>query len=158
MSGAAEHVLSLLRRLDAARDAGERERLAEALMAAVYGFGLALHRGEESARELAAAAEPLVQRATGPLGLFAGSIEERFVLAWEPNGWEEIAWRRSALAFLLELFPDEADWLRDQIGPDAYDDVIRRRSHDFGHLRPSEIPPGMPRSHWWWWAPDEPEA
>ena len=162
MSEAADRVLSLLRRLDAAREPDERTRLAEELLAAVYAFGLALQRGEESpetARALAAAGEPLLVSVTGPIEISAGSIEDMFMLSWDAgDSWEDVARKRSALEFLLELFPGEADWVRRQVEPDRYDDLIRRRSHDFGYLRPDEIPAGLPPSHWWWWAPNEPRA
>jgi hypothetical protein len=159
MSQATDRVLSLLRQLDAARQPEERGQLAEALMAAVFALGLAFHRGEvnrDDLRALAAAGEPLLIRVTAAIAIVAGSIEDQFMLSWEPGGWEDLSRTRSALEFLLELFPGEADWVREQVKPDAYDGLIRRRSHDFGYLRPSEIPEGVPAAHWWWWAPEEP--
>jgi len=160
MSEPVDRVLSLLQRLDAAREPNERAQLAEALMAAVFALGVAVHSGKVSwdeVRALAAAGEPLLIRVTGALELVAGSIEDRFLLSWEPGGWEDLSRLRSALEFLLELFPGEADWVRTHVRPNAYDDLIQLHSHDFGYLRPFEIPPGIPTSHWWWWAPLEPD-
>jgi hypothetical protein len=162
VTDAAEHLLELLRRLDAASDPGERERLGDEVMLAVYHFGRALETGEEtdaSARELAAASAPLVHRVTGPLGLFARRIPERFSYGWQPEEWEDVCRARSALEFLLELYgPGEtADWLRSQIEPDADDDLLRTRCPEEGLVPPAEVPPGIPRSHWWWWCPALPE-
>ena len=159
MSELSDRVLLLLRRLDAAREPEERLLLAEALMAAVYALGVAVERREvapEEVRALAKAAEPLLPRVTGALEIVAGSIEDRFMLSFEPGDWEDLCRLRSALEFLLQLFPEDAGSVRADVRPGAYDDLIRRRSHDFGYLRPSEIPPGIPTSHWWWWAPLDP--
>ena len=160
MNESTDRVLSLLRQLDAARKPGERPQLAEAFMVATYTLGMAVERGEvarEEVHALAAAAEPLLPRVTGALEIVAGSLEDRFMLTFEPGDWEDLSRLRSAFVFLLDLFPGKADWVQTHVRPDAYDDLIRRRSHDFGYLRPSEIPPGTPKSHWWWWAPLEPD-
>lgn len=128
-------------------------------MATAYALGMAVERGEvtrEEVQALAVAAEPLLPRVTGALEVVAGSLEDRFMLSFEPGDWEDLSRLRSALEFLLDLFPGEAEWVRTHVRPDAYDELIRRRSHDFGYLQPSEIPTGTPRSHWWWWAPLEP--
>jgi hypothetical protein len=154
-----DRVLSLLRRLDAAGESKERAQLAEAFLVAVYALGMAVERGEVSSDEvrvLAAAAYPLLPRVNGALEVVTGDIEDRFMLSFEPGDWEDLSRLRSALQFLLDLFPDEAGWIQTHVRPDAYDDLIRRRSHDYGYLRPSEIPPGTPTSHWWWWAPEDP--
>jgi hypothetical protein len=159
MSEPVDRVLTLLRRLDAAREPNERAELAEKSMVAVFALGMAVlsqEVSEDEVRALAAAGEPLLIRVTGALEIVAGSIEDRFMLTWDQDGWEDLSRLRSALEFLLELFPGQADWVRSHVRPNAYDDLIRRRSHDFGYLRPSEIPPGIPTSHWWWWAPLEP--
>jgi hypothetical protein len=154
-----DRVLMLLRRLDEAREPEERLQLAESLVTVVYALGLAVERKEvapDEVRTLAAAVEPLLFRVTGALEIVANSIEDRFMLSFEPGSWEELCRVRSGLEFLLALFPEEAEWVRTHVRPDAYDDLIRRRSHDFGYLPPSEIPQGIPASHWWWWAPLEP--
>jgi hypothetical protein len=149
-----DEIRDLLRRLDGASDPTERERLVSALMHAVYRLGRD-NEWRTAAREASAVLAPAVRRISGGLGHFAGSIETSFVLGVDE--WEDIAWRRSALEFLLALLPvDDAEWLRGQVEPDAYDNLIRRYSHDFGYLRSSKIPPGIPTSHWWWWAPLEP--
>lgn len=153
MSEAVEEIRDLLRRLDGTVDPAERERLVSALMYAVYCLG----RDEpSSAHEVFPILVPALRRIAGGLGHFAGSIETSFVLGVDE--WTDIAWRRSALEFLFRLLPaEDGDWLRREIEPNAYDDLIRRYSHDLGYLRATEIPPGIPKSHWWWWAPREPD-
>jgi hypothetical protein len=159
VTNAVNEVRSLLGRLDDATEPGERDRLAEALMRALYRLGIALHRGDEppeSAQEVAAAFEPVLRHVAGALAFVTGSIEDVFIVGLDD--WADVAWRRSAIEFLLEILdPDDAAWLRAQLEPDAYDGMIRRYSEDLGYYPPSKIPAGVPTSHWWWWAPTEPE-
>jgi hypothetical protein len=159
VSASPDSVLSLLQRLDAVLEPKARQQLAEALVDNVYSLGIAIERGAVAREELlglAAAAEPVLPRVSVDLQGVVDDIELRFMLSFEPGDWESLLQLRSGLEFLLEVFPARAEWVMTHVRPDAHDELIRRRSHDFGYLRPSEIPPGIPLSHWWWWAPIEP--
>ena len=44
------------------------------------------------------------------------------------------------------------------IGRETVDDLLRQKGDHEGGLRPEQIPPGTPTSHWWWWYPAPPPA
>ena len=136
-----------------------RQQLAENLIVNVYALGLAAERGavpREDISALSRAADALLPRVAADLEGLADDIELRFMRSCEPGDWLDLLQLRSGLEFLFEVFPGRAEWVRSHVHPGAHDDQIRRRSHDYGYLQTTEIPPGMPQSHWWWWAPLEP--
>jgi hypothetical protein len=36
------------------------------------------------------------------------------------------------------------------------DDFIKEKGEYEGYIPPSQIPIGIPSSHWWWWYPETP--
>lgn len=101
-----------------------------------------------------ASAEPL-ERTTADVAEFNYSIRDMLLDTWEFREWPELAWRRSALQFLVELYagtPVER-WLREQVEPENNDDMIRQKADEQNFVKPTDVPTGIPPSHWWWRRP-----
>jgi len=100
---------------------------------------------------------PLLANARVSLGRY---IEEcsRFARAgneWSGDEWFSLCKRRSKIEFVRELYRDVAVDLGESfMDSEDLDITVRAAGDDEGGLDPSRIPPGMPRSHWWWWFPE----
>lgn len=101
---------------------------------------------------------PRIAGAFMALEAFGADLARRSETGWsdDPSLFEDLCTRRSALAFLAELYADTA------LAPEldridsAWLDGIMRDCARHGFLPPEAIPAHMPRRHWWWWLPDEP--
>jgi hypothetical protein len=80
------------------------------------------------------------------------ALSEPFLVGDE---WLGLAYDRSALAFLFDLYAD-APWIKDLDSADELDGTLRERCERDALLDPSLIPDRMPREHWWWWCPQQP--
>jgi hypothetical protein len=86
---------------------------------------------------------------------YPGNLVLEFQHTWEYDEWEKLCRRRSALQFFLELYADTAlAPFVQEIETDYLDEELRDWGSSEGFLPPSEIDPRIPRSHWWWWAPN----
>ncbi len=66
------------------------------------------------------------------------------------DGLADCCARRSVLQFLIDAgSPAAASIEREDI--EAHDHELRRIISYRGPLPASEVPPGIPRSHWWWY-------
>lgn len=73
--------------------------------------------------------------------------------------WQWACEQRSRLEALRTLWPGPLD----EVGlfffdVEGVDDLLRQKGRHEGGLRPDQIPPGTPTSHWWWWYPAPPPA
>ncbi|WP_017660508.1 hypothetical protein [Baaleninema simplex] len=63
-------------------------------------------------------------------------------------------WAVSALHFLNELFPNPGNeklyW--EPIDIEEVEKDVAFWLNRVGSVRPNDIPPGIPSSHWWWWS------
>lgn len=101
---------------------------------------------------------PLLVTGFMSLEIFGSDLADRSEVGWSDGTphFADLCWRRSALAFLAEIYADtllaseldriEQDWL----------DGIMRDHASHGYLDPKDIPAHMPTRHWWWWLPDDP--
>ncbi len=70
------------------------------------------------------------------------------------DGLADCCARRSVLQFLIDAgSPAAASIEREDI--EAHDHELRRIISYGGPLPASEVPPGIPRSHWWWYPPPD---
>ena len=91
---------------------------------------------------------------------FAADLSRRSETGWsdDPSKFADLCIRRSALAFLADLYADTA------LGPEldrieqGWLDEIMRDYASHGNLLPEEIPAHMPTRHWWWWLPGAPPS
>lgn len=83
----------------------------------------------------------------------ARRTEELLLHAWEVGvEWEAAAARRSALAFLDELYAGTAyEGFVATMELDELDRLLRLRTLEEGPPLTEAAPEGIPRSHWWWW-------
>jgi hypothetical protein len=73
--------------------------------------------------------------------------------------WPEVCWRRSAFEALKELYQNTQDLtlkecfelFQDDFDTEDVDYLIEYKATNKTPVHESDIPPGMPRSHWWWW-------
>jgi hypothetical protein len=103
---------------------------------------------------------PQLTKAFMSFEAFGSDLADRSEVGWSDGTpqFVDLCKRRSALAFLAEIYADTslASEL-DRIGQDWLDGIMRdRASH--GYLDPDDIPAHMPTRHWWWWLPDDPPA
>jgi hypothetical protein len=94
------------------------------------------------------------------LEAFGADLSRRSETGWsdDPSQFEDLCTRRSALAFLAELYADTS--LASELDriDQAWLDGIMRDHASHGFLPPDAIPAHMPARHWWWWLPDDPPA
>lgn len=71
------------------------------------------------------------------------------------EGYRPACWRRSMLQVLGEEFVPWTEVLRPQdLDAIAHiDDALAEVAADAGIATEEEVPPWVPRSHWWWWEP-----
>ncbi|WP_224242394.1 hypothetical protein [Hyalangium gracile] len=139
-----------------------RRQLCADLMSEVYELGLALNRdpslrqAPELAR-LSQARQHFEEEGLFEVQFHVGRLSQQ-LSSLEAQGWAAVCWRRSALAFFIELLGQglELDLLLEDLS--GLDEAIRAAADREGYLREEEIPPGIPVSHEWWWAPRSPPA
>lgn len=136
------------------RDERRRGLVAE-MLRAFYRAGLLCSGAPELRPEVSARLAPVwrhfADEGTFELQMFAG--RQMSSALCEAEGWPGPCRGRSALAFFIE-FADaalELESLRVELAD--LDESLREGADREGYLRDEEIDAGVPRTHWWWWAP-----
>lgn len=126
------------------------EARADELLGTLLGLGLAIGhspwlRDTAAVARLREVGDDLLPLVPG-LSMFVARLEGELNAPFEwGDEWEDAALRRSALAFLLELFgPSEAF---EGLSLDAVDAMLRARGAVEGG---APAPEGIPDAHWWW--------
>ncbi|MBP8807882.1 MAG: hypothetical protein KBG48_14625 [Kofleriaceae bacterium] len=157
MTDHATHVLDALAALRTAiaADVPEQE------LTPFLDVAVAIVRGEPGydREAMVAAAAPLVADNEGGLAAALNALEGLLTSTFYDQEWRWACERRSKLEAVRTL------WAEQLGGPGApyldcegVDDLLRRKGDHEGGLRPEQIPPGTPTSHWWWWYPATPPA
>jgi hypothetical protein len=89
---------------------------------------------------------------------FQMEIEDLFSQDPDYDPWEQVCYRRSAFEALRELYQDTQDpelkrcldLSNEDWNPEDIDFIIEQKAVP-EPIAESNIPAGMPRSHWWWW-------
>jgi hypothetical protein len=123
------------------------------------GYAWALVRGALRDDEFVGNAAPYVDAARSALVEYMLSLDELLTTTFYGDEWIAACERRSRLQAACSLWAEELG------GPGAphldcetVDDLLRQKGDHEGGLRPEQIPPGTPTSHWWWWYPAPPPA
>jgi hypothetical protein len=101
---------------------------------------------------------PDIRKLVVPLSFYPGELLDSFEGIWEDDEWVQLCRRRSALQFFLDLYGGSEAWsVMDAIreASVALDAYIRERGMLEGCLSDEEIDPAIPRTHWWWWLPNQ---
>ncbi|MCY1059054.1 hypothetical protein [Nannocystis sp. SCPEA4] len=133
-----------------------RRRFVADLLHDVYTLGLAWSgdpalRGEVFAR-LAPVWRHFADEGPFELEMFAARVSSSALI--DAEGWVGPCRRRSALAFFVDLAGAELELTRLEEDLADVDETLRELATREGYLRDEERDPGVPREHWWWWAPD----
>jgi hypothetical protein len=138
---------------------GEQERLAAAALDALFDIGLALSTGRLQRSDI----QPVLDRTREKLslldrGIFGVVVDGPSPLLNDivfPDAWREVCTIRSSLQFAIDLYSDGRvpEHLREDL--EQFDHLLEQVGKRDAPLPPKEVPPGVPRSHWWWWAPYE---
>lgn len=134
---------------------------ADAFVTRLFDVGCLLHvrpelRGHSIWRGFRAATAPALAANAGGLAMFSTDLHYRvYEVEVVGDEWVGISRRRSALAFLSELYAGtELEGLREKWETELLEDAMRERCKTDGFIDPADIPEGVPRSHWWWWCPN----
>jgi hypothetical protein len=158
-----EPLLAELRKISGAfgRDGWEADvDRAHAFVDRLYDVGRLLHqhpelRESDAWRDFRDETAPRLYANGGGLSRYADGIDARLHETFQiGDEWQNIARRRSALAFLTELYRGTEvvdEW---NLEPEDLEEILRFRCQSEGFIAPEDIPPGIPRSHWWWWCPN----
>jgi hypothetical protein len=88
---------------------------------------------------------------------FICTTERKCGDTWYDDEWTWVCERRSGVQFFLDLYSrSEISAAIELIEVRGLDQALRHRGEFEGHLEESEIPPGIPYTHWWWWLPKQP--
>jgi hypothetical protein len=106
-----------------------------------------------------AAATPHMANIRPALTAYGDRLESLLMSTFYSDEWMSACERRSQLEALRTFWPQALE----QMGLlffdcEGVDDLLRRKGDHEGGLRPEQIPPGTPTSHWWWWYPAPPPA
>ena len=112
-------------------------------------------------RDHAARTAAQMRRLFGQHARYLSALEATLFDLDRHEDWARVCRRRSVVEVVRDLYADPADDEAPFVGvadPEPVDDLIRQLAERWGYLRDSEVPPGIPASHWWWWAPAPPPA
>lgn len=70
--------------------------------------------------------------------------------AVEPVHWQQALEQRTGLQFLVDWYAGLLGELLGELRLDELDSQLRDRAQKSGFARETDVPPGVPRSHWWW--------
>ncbi len=116
----------------------------------------AIRRGQHDATFVTAAAPELAAAKFAIAGC-VDRLDRLLTTTFYGDEWQWACEQRSRLEALRTLWPGTLD----EVGlfffdVEVVDDLLRQKGEFEGHLRPDQIPPGTPTSHWWWWYPAAP--
>lgn len=151
---------ALARRLDDATDHDDKVIAAERFVDAQLALGQALARDPDLRWDGAMidhlyATAPLIEHDLAFIARHADDTHRILGLPFEHDEWRRVVERRSAFEFLRELYADSsagAGLGAIDLGP--LDERLKFVGEREGML--TEIPDGIPTTHWWWWAPGSP--
>jgi hypothetical protein len=139
--------------------AAPRQPVPDQALEPFLGYAWALVRGALRDDEFVGNAAPYVDAARSALVEYMLSLDELLTTTFYGDEWIAACERRSRLQAACSLWAEELG------GPGAphldcetVDDLLRQKGDHEGGLRPEQIPPGTPTSHWWWWYPAPPPA
>ena len=88
---------------------------------------------------------------------FIIKMEQDLCYPFYSNEWDGICWRRSAVEAIKEMYQNTClEEYFDDLDTEEVDDFIKEKGKHEGYIPESEIPIGIPSSHWWWWYPEIP--
>lgn len=111
----------------------------------------------EGLEAFAAETSALVANAVVALGRYSRAIERFVDREFYSDEWYGVAYRRSALEWVRDLYGaraqvEHASWMF----VEDLDDMIKHKGDQEGPVEPTRVPPGTPSAHWWWWYPAAP--
>ena len=121
----------------------------------------ALARGEPGfdREAMVAAAAPLMADIKPALTAYGDRLERLLLSTFHGHEWVAACERRTRLEAVCTLWADQLVGLEPlSVDRESLDDLLRQKGESEGYLRPDQIPPGTPTSHWWWWYPAPPPA
>ena len=88
---------------------------------------------------------------------FIVDMEQTLDSTFYSNEWDGICWQRSAVEAIKEMYQNTClEEHFDDLDTEEVDDFIKEKGKHEGYIPESEIPIGIPSSHWWWWYPEIP--
>lgn len=105
------------------------------------------------------AAAPLVPEVRAGLTAYGDRLERLLLATFYGDEWAAACERRTRLEAVFSLWAAQLAGLEPMsVDREALDDLLRQKGDHEGGLRPDQIPPGTPTSHWWWWYPAAPPS
>jgi hypothetical protein len=154
-------VFSAHEALTALRNAAAKDMSAATDLWPFLTVAVAIVRGDATYDRVAfvTAAAPHIAPAELAIAGCVDRLESLLVSTFYSDEWLSACERRSQLEALRTFWPQALE----QMGLlffdcEGVDDLLRRKGDHEGGLRPEQIPPGTPTSHWWWWYPASPPA
>jgi hypothetical protein len=98
---------------------------------------------------------PIVRSARVPLHEYVADTERMARQEFYDDEWRRLCERRTKIEFVRTLYRDlvDVDWDESFMDVFELDRVLRHKGDEEAFLKPDQIPPGTPSSHWWWWYP-----
>jgi hypothetical protein len=106
-----------------------------------------------------AAATPHMANIRPALTAYGDRLERLLMSTFYDQEWIAACERRTRLEAVCTLWAEHLVGLEPlSVDRESLDELLRDKGEHEGGLRPEQIPPGTPTSHWWWWYPASPPA
>jgi hypothetical protein len=159
-----ERILKALRELSTQYDVERYRNLTNSMMSDFHELGLLLNckptgKLDPHFKSFFGESTTLLISAAGHIVHYGYLVEDWFYGEWAYEEWVTACSRRSALAFLFDLYRDTAFHAFIPSFQERLDTIAELLRHkiESGVLAPyDQIPAGTPASHWWWWYPMDP--
>lgn len=131
-------------------------------MRAIYDAGRMLHQRVDWAqlpewRGFIEKSAPILSKQILEFSRFYLDSTDLLEREWEwGEEWLRVCRDWSSAQFMRDLYGEKLDRPFHYFSEDDdYLDDLRAQGEKHGPVRPEEIPPGIPASHWWWWYPEQ---